>query len=915
MKNEEKVLKRMLDSVMPIIDGAVVCDTGSTDKSKEIVQQVFKDANKPVEIFDFEYKNDKEKTELNFAAWRNKALRHLKGRADFGLWIDCSNIVIFKENFNLKDFKIKLNSTDIGGIQAQGDGSIFSRRHLFRISKPLKWNHKVHEVLYCLEPHNYLEFNDFHIICTTDGSSWKSQATKEKYLKFAKTLKEEVIKNNTDTRSMFYLAQSYLAAKEYEEALKWYKKRAARQDGFFEERYVSKFRSAYLMNQLNYPKRDVLLEYQKCSELDEMRVEHLLEIMYLLHNERRYDEAYEISKIGMEKYHQKNPYPKRVLFINPNAYSNQLFRCHLFNCTQLDKYDEIQHLVSLPENQEFFPLLPVLSEPYPIEVNENNLDSINVIWQTANGEVTGFELEYIQRVLLSKIDYIPHFDNESFQTVKNNSLIIYSNDQEDISQEFRNYLKKFDELKFNYSLLHLSNENLNHNYDYYRNAKHVWRGYYDDSVATDKELKNRVSFIPIGFKSGFYNSDYNSLSDASRRPFIWSFIGQLKLEREEMCNALKEIIPNYQHHTAGWNDPNWKSPKQVAEIYKQTIFAPCPRGWGMTDAGGFRLLETLEWGCIPVIKVEENNSTLNLYQEIFPNHSFIEVKTWKDAGEKIIELLKTPGEINRKQKEIASWYLNYKAKLADSFTILKEIQNKKKVSVPIVRDNNTLCIVIPFRNRDEHLDQFIPHMKNFLLKKKISFKIVVVEQADSKPFNRGKLLNIGFKETMGQHGNYCFHDVDMLPLENADYSFVSTPTHLASMVEQFFWNLPYIDKVGRFYTEYFGGVTLYDAISFEKVNGFSNDYWGWGCEDDDLRNRTAERGIKIDRRKCMFRSLHHTPNNNGSDAYSKNLEKYNSLFRNGKFIGGGERDGLSKIQYISKETTNYEAYTRIKVEL
>ena len=95
-----------------------------------------------------------------------------------------------------------------------------------------------------------------------------------------------------------------------------------------------------------------------------------------------------------------------------------------------------------------------------------------------------------------------------------------------------------------------------------------------------------------------------------------------------------------------------------------------------------------------------------------------------------------------------------------------------------------LNIVVPYRNRAEHLSQFIPHMLSYFsrdkLDKAISFTINIVEQVSPSLFNRGKLKNAGFDLTR-KNGDYvCFHDVDYLPIW-ADYSWSpkSRPADLA----------------------------------------------------------------------------------------------------------------------------------------
>jgi len=197
-----------------------------------------------------------------------------------------------------------------------------------------------------------------------------------------------------------------------------------------------------------------------------------------------------------------------------------------------------------------------------------------------------------------------------------------------------------------------------------------------------------------------------------------------------------------------------------------------------------------------------------------------------------------------------------------------------------------LSVVVPYRNREAHMKQFVPFMENYLKESGIDFSIFIIEQGDEKAFNRAKLLNVGFKESEG-FDYFAFHDIDMLP-EDSDYSYPEGPTHLASMVEQFGYALPY--------EGYFGGVTLFDKESFLKINGFSNEYWGWGAEDDDLLHRCNTKGIGTYRKGCRYRSLSHdrviTQN-----LYSDNLNKYSNFINLRNPEEKISNDGITTLNY------------------
>jgi hypothetical protein len=142
--------------------------------------------------------------------------------------------------------------------------------------------------------------------------------------------------------------------------------------------------------------------------------------------------------------------------------------------------------------------------------------------------------------------------------------------------------------------------------------------------------------------------------------------------------------------------------------------------------------------------------------------------------------------------------------------------------------SHKLGICIPYRNRKEHLDNLVPHLTKHLNKQGIEYHFYVAHQVDDKLFNRGAMKNIAAKRAFEDGCDYiAWHDVDMLPLDECDYSYPeNNPIHIATKLSKY--------NYGLGYDQYFGGVVLFTKEQVEKTNGYSNDYWDWGQEDDDL---------------------------------------------------------------------------------
>jgi len=202
-----------------------------------------------------------------------------------------------------------------------------------------------------------------------------------------------------------------------------------------------------------------------------------------------------------------------------------------------------------------------------------------------------------------------------------------------------------------------------------------------------------------------------------------------------------------------------------------------------------------------------------------------------------------------------------------------------------------MLLIVPYRDRLENLKVFSEKYKGF--------DVLIVEQTKGKLFNRGKLLNIGFKES--EHDLVCFHDVDLIAWDFRPYKQdVKGAVHFSGLCEQFGYK--------KFYDTLFGGVTAFDRKSFEKCNGFSNNFWGWGGEDDDLYNRTQIAGINVDFKPYKYHSLSHK-----KQDITPQYELNKAILSNTKELY--KTDGLNTLEYKVLEQYKMFGFNRILVDL
>lgn len=255
VKNEEDVIARSLRSVLPHVDSWCIVDTGSTDKTKEIIAQLAAEHNVAGELHDRPW--------VNFGHNRSEALEIARAqKPDSMSWLymmDADDI------FHAPPGKLRLSKKHANIVNKNClsirccRGSLeYWRPQFFKITAPWVYKGALHEYVDMpagshIEPlRGLLDFMDVWLDARTEGARSKNP---KKYEDDAILLDAEVERDPDDTRSLFYAAQSWRDCGQSDKALQRYLKRYEHTGGFSEERYVSLLNAIRLTPNLEDAKR------------------------------------------------------------------------------------------------------------------------------------------------------------------------------------------------------------------------------------------------------------------------------------------------------------------------------------------------------------------------------------------------------------------------------------------------------------------------------------------------------------------------------------------------------------------------------------------------------------------------------------------------------------------------------------
>ena len=302
VKNESHVILECLNSVWKHINYWVISDTGSTDNTKELITNFFREKNIPGEFADCEWKD--------FAHNRTYVIRACKGKADYAWVIDADDYL--EGSFNLPQDL----SVDCYRLKINHNSTSQYREQIFKLESNWHWVGVVHEYADCKKENPKYEIlkGPYSIRARIIGGRSKGLSETEKYARDAKILEEAVKLEPENSRYWFYLGQSYYDSENYEKA-KWaYLRRAELEKGWHCERAYAYYRAGICEEYLKSwdGDRNAIELYLKAHETDSKRPEFLWQISRLYHIKyKKYHQAFIYMKIAYDM-----ECPTDTLFIN-----------------------------------------------------------------------------------------------------------------------------------------------------------------------------------------------------------------------------------------------------------------------------------------------------------------------------------------------------------------------------------------------------------------------------------------------------------------------------------------------------------------------------------------------------------------------------------------------------------------------
>jgi tetratricopeptide (TPR) repeat protein len=309
VKNESKIITRLLESVSSVIDCYCICDTGSTDNTKELITEFFQKKNIPGKIVEEPFKN--------FSHNRNVAMYACNGMSDYILMMDADMVLLVK-NFNKK----MLKKADTFYLLQGTEDFYYHNVRIIKNNSKYKYFAVTHEYLGCTIHDEKLQINkdELFILDIGDGG-----AKSDKYERDIRLLTEGIKEEPNNVRYHFYLANSYHDCGEYDKAIEYYKKRINLKD-WEQEVWYSYYRIGLILKKTDRIEESIYW-WLGAYEVFPYRVENLYEIIEhyrIISKHKLALQFYNLAKNTLQKIITDKVDKDSFLFLHNDVYTHKL---------------------------------------------------------------------------------------------------------------------------------------------------------------------------------------------------------------------------------------------------------------------------------------------------------------------------------------------------------------------------------------------------------------------------------------------------------------------------------------------------------------------------------------------------------------------------------------------------------------
>ena len=232
VKNESRIIERLMGSVLGKVDAIVICDTGSTDNTVDLATKWLGEHSMPGKVYSYPFKNfGKSRTQsfeccqdwVKSMGWDAANCWALLLDGDMMLSADIHRAALAGQGAHIAGVSLK-----------QANGSLlYSNMRVLRCSEPWICKGATHEAWTC-PPNKHTVLFESPVL--TDHGDGGCKA--DKYPRDIRLLKEDLEEMPNDARTHFYLGQTYLCMRDWKNAIPVLKRRVEL-GGWDEEAYIA----------------------------------------------------------------------------------------------------------------------------------------------------------------------------------------------------------------------------------------------------------------------------------------------------------------------------------------------------------------------------------------------------------------------------------------------------------------------------------------------------------------------------------------------------------------------------------------------------------------------------------------------------------------------------------------------------